>query len=967
MLAVIPRQARAAPPATDRTEVVQEAQALQQQASALQQQGDLRRAIALTSRAVQMLESTRGAERLQLVLALSKLATLQQAAGDWEQAETQLKRVHQVFQTLLGPEHPSLAASLNNLAAFHRDRGDYAQAMAFAQQAVDLVERKLGPDHKRIANLLNTLATLHYEQGNRARALALYQRALAIQERSLGRDHPDVAGTLNNLAMLRQDQGELAPARELFERALAIKEQALGANHPDVAIALHNLAELHRDLGELDRAVSLLERALAIKEETLGRGHARVATTLNSLAVLRHEQRRYDEADRLLQRALTLRRRALGPNHPKLATVLFNQARLRLAQGRVDDTVRLLERVAELDEQKLQAVLATGAAEQKRSMFEDLRKITGVTLSVHAQFASSSPRALRLALTTVLRRKGRVLDAASDTLHTLRRSADPAVRAQLDELRASRAELATLLLRGPGQQDLGQHQAKTAELEAAVATLEEQLGRRYAKLRVERAPVTIEGVQAALDTHSALVELVVYRPWNPTARSKKEARGPKRYAAYVLHPRGAPRWIDLGPAKAIDERVRRARQMLGLGGLGYAKLARQLDELVMRPIRALLGNTRDLYVSPDGELNLLPLAALVDEHDRFLLSRLRITYLSSGRDLLRQQHRAEPRQGPLVLAAPSYGTSADVSGQPMAPPGARAGTGAGLRFSPLPHTAREGRALARLMTDATVLTAAEASEAVLKQARGPRLLHIATHGFFFDGRSAPAGPHGRRGLELLPSSGRPAPTLQARGPLLRSGLALAGANHGAQGGEDGILTALEMAQLDLNGTQLVVLSACETALGQVEQGEGVYGMRRALVLAGAQTQMMSLWKVDDAMTSQLMVGYYRRLLKGDGRSNALREAQLEMLARPDSAHPIHWAAFIVAGDARTLDGRSPPPPRQIEHGSATSTLLTVKPAARGCGCALPGTPVPNEPARWPLWLAAAALGRRGRRACTTTS
>jgi CHAT domain-containing protein len=134
-------------------------------------------------------------------------------------------------------------------------------------------------------------------------------------------------------------------------------------------------------------------------------------------------------------------------------------------------------------------------------------------------------------------------------------------------------------------------------------------------------------------------------------------------------------------------------------------------------------------------------------------------------------------------------------------------------------------------------------------------------------------------------------------PLLRSGIALAGANERHSGAnEDGILTALEVAQLDLHGTELVVLSACDSGIGDVQNGEGVYGLRRALVLAGAQTQVTSLWKVSDEATRTLMVDFYQRLLKGEGRSAALRHAQLAMLANPELAHPYYWASFVPIGN-----------------------------------------------------------------------
>jgi CHAT domain-containing protein len=217
----------------------------------------------------------------------------------------------------------------------------------------------------------------------------------------------------------------------------------------------------------------------------------------------------------------------------------------------------------------------------------------------------------------------------------------------------------------------------------------------------------------------------------------------------------------------------------------------------------------------------------------------------------------------------------------------------GMTFSPLPGTAEEAQALAHLLKveDQYLLTQGQATEARLKALHGPRLLHIATHGFFLQDNELPAVS-----LRSASFSHDKTPVPVGENPLLRSGLALAGANLRRSGDQDdGILTAAEVAQMDLRGTQLVVLSACETGVGDVKNGEGVYGLRRALVLAGVETQVASLWKVADEATKDLMVTYYQHLLNGEGRSAALRAAQRTMITSQTRAHPYYWAAFVPIG------------------------------------------------------------------------
>ena len=251
----------------------------------------------------------------------------------------------------------------------------------------------------------------------------------------------------------------------------------------------------------------------------------------------------------------------------------------------------------------------------------------------------------------------------------------------------------------------------------------------------------------------------------------------------------------------------------------------------------------------------------------------------------------------MVVADPDYGevTSPIMQAHPSIQASRLSDLdGGAMVFTPLPGTTEEANALKDLLKskDDDFLTQGNATEDRLKQLHGPSILHIATHGFFLKDREMPIAAPGTMGF-----FGEQRPLPLGEDLLVRSGLALAGANTRRSGeNDDGILTAAEVAQMDLRGTQLVVLSACETGLGDVLNGEGVYGLRRALVLAGAETQVASLWKVADEATKDLMVDYYQRLLNGEGRSAALREAQRAMISSTARSHPYYWAAFVPIGN-----------------------------------------------------------------------
>ena len=698
-----------------------------------------------------------------------------------------------------------------------------------------------------------------------------------------------------------------------MQRSLAIWEKALGEDHPNVAQSLNNLAVLYNSQGRYSEAEPLLQRSLAIWEKALGEDHPNVAQSLNNLAVLYNSQGRYDETEPLLQRSLAIREKALGENHPNVAQSLNNLAALYQNQGDTTQVINFLSRGLEVEEQNLNVLLATGSERQKQDSMKTISNTTDVAVSLHIKNAPNNSEATRLALTTLLRRKGRILDVITNDLQLLRENLTPENQEFLDQLQTVRTQLANLIYKKPENIPLEQYRQQVATLRKEADNLEAELSRRSAEFRTISEPVTIEAVQKLISKDAALVELVLYELFD----AKANLWGRPHYAAYILKSSGEPQWVDLGEAEAIHKAAF-LRFSLDLKDKGDAKLgqteavknnARKLDELLMEPIRQKLGDVNHIIISPDAHLNLIPFAALVDENHQYLVENYQITYLTTGRDLVRLQNEYPHRQSPVIVANPNY----DKPGEPTTNPvetlpvtslpernitsrRERNSTSLSrdieMSFKPLPGTAEEANVISSLLPNVTVFTSSEATENLIKQLEVPEILHIATHGFFL--KNLPRiTPDESSGLFSTPS--RPT-TPPQENPLLRSGLALAGFNPRQSGSEDGVLTALEVANLNLRGTKLVVLSACETGLGKIENGEGVYGLRRAFTLAGAESQLMSLWTVSDEGTKELMIKYYQRLIQNQGRSEALRQTQLEMLNSSEYQHPYYWAAFVPVGD-----------------------------------------------------------------------
>ncbi|HVS81667.1 MAG TPA: CHAT domain-containing tetratricopeptide repeat protein [Pyrinomonadaceae bacterium] len=971
--------------ATEEDRFLYEARRLETASRQMSGAGKYTEALPLAEKALELRERVLGAEHPDLVYPLLNLASINYFKGDYAKGEALCLRGLMIAERALGPEHLLVGRVLYNLALFYGARSDEAGAEMAYQRAIVIQEKVLGPDHPLITSSLVMLATVYREKGDFVRAEPLLQRALVAQEKTLGEEHNNFAGTLNTLAGLYREKGDYAQAEPLYQRSVAIREKT---NHPFLAPALNNLANLYRDMGDYERAEPLYLRSISIKEKLVGPNHPDVANSRGSLAFIYYARGDYAKAETLYLSTLPIVEKALGPNNVEvgwqlsyladlyfatndyskaeplyhralyvfevtcgtdyyhIADILVNLAKISAAEGKIAEALVYQARANAIIEHNLALNLAVGSERQKLAYLAKLPEQMSQAISLHVRFAANDLTARELAATAVLERKGRVQDALSNSLTSLRSRFSAEDRVLLDQLNDVTSRLARLALNEPQGMSPAEYQKRIKTLEGEREKLEGEISSRSAGFYERSKPVTLAAVQAVIPKDAALIEYAVYRPFDPKKPDNKTAYGEPRYIAYVIRRQGDVQWKELGDAKEIDASVDELRQALRDPQRKDTKqLARAVDEKVMQPVRALTGDATQLLISPDGELNLIPFAALVDEQGRYLIQRYSFTYLTSGRDLLRMQVARESKSKPLVVANPSFGEPASellaTTTKPTAPGSRRRSVTTGrdlseVYFAPLGGTAQEARSIQTLFPDANVLTGAQATESAVKQINAPRVLHLATHGFFLSEPGADRGPQPgspvgvvgatgsppnvntqatTRGIGAVPpavAGGSVAPTAtrgisansKIANPLLRSGLALANANlRNKDSSDDGILTALEASGLNLWGTKLVVLSACDTGVGEVRNGEGVYGLRRAFVLAGAESLVMSLWPVSDYTTRELMTSYYRNLKQGMGRGEALRTVQLDMLKRNSKLHPFYWANFIQSGEWANLDGK----------------------------------------------------------------
>jgi CHAT domain-containing protein len=874
--------------ATDRERAMHEAMKLDGRTQELISSGKYQEARSAAEQALAIAERESAVETVQGAMLLLRAGQALDVLGNRAASVPLYERALPILETTLGTDHPLYGYVAGRLGSSYFHTSERLKADRLLNVALENLEESLGPDHPWVAVMLRSYGNMQVGLGNDQKARSSFERALAIAEPAYGEENILVSDLLNNLGQVCLNENDNTHAREYLERSLAIAEKRYGAEHFSLANILSNLGIVARKDGDYDAAERYYLRALALREKQLGPEDPTIASNLINIGNLYRSKGDFPKSIETHNRALGILERMSTPADWGTVMALGNLAKTYTIMGDMPNAIQFQERAEAAVEASIVIDTAIGSERDKLASSKSTAERTDRTISLHLQRAPQDPRAAALATLVLLQRKGRLLDAMSDSFRALRERASPEDQASLDQLADASAQLARLVLDGPRKTPIAEYRAAVADLEARTDKLEAAISRDSAEFRAQVQDVSLATVQQTIPPDAALLEFAVYRPFEPAQSG--DTYGVPHYAVYVIRNEGAPRGIDLGEVATIDETVEELRSALRDPERSDVQVpAGSLESRVLAPIREWLAGVRRLLVSPDGALNLIPFETFSDEQGRYLLERYSVSYLTAGRDLLRLRVPRESKSSPVVIADPVFGEqdTIEVASSRRAERGVATSDGSdSIYFAPLAGTAQEARKIHAVFPDARVLLGADATEAALARAGAPQIVHIATHAFFLDpaAKDAPAGTR---------AAGSQAPI---ENPLLRSGLALSGANLSRGSAEDGILTALEASRLDLWGTELVTLSACGTGLGHVENGEGVYGLRRAFLLAGAETVVMSLWPVSDYATRQLMVDYYSGLKKGLGRGDALRQAKLEMAKRRGRQHPYYWAGFIQSGE-----------------------------------------------------------------------
>jgi len=862
-------------------------------ASLYLESGDLERAEPLYEKALAIWERSSSPSHEQLADTLRSLAVIRQGNGDYESAESFLMRALALEKKARRADRTKTAVALSNLALLYHGSRDYARAKPLLERALAILEAVHGPDHPDVVSASINLALVHVEMGDPASAARLHEGILEIRSETLGSDSLAFATALKDLASLYRDQGEYARALPLYERVLMIRVKARGAEDLGVARITKILGTIHWALSDFANAQKLFERALSVRKKNRDPGGPVVATSLDNLASVHLVRGDLARAQSLYEEALAIREGAFEPEHPVIAHSLRNLGLLHWAKADWEQAETYFTRAAEVEERQISLLLPVQPEDRARAFMEELSNTTNVILS----FQSRRPgqrSTTRLALTTVLRRKGRELRAAVGESAGLRRGLGDEERAVFDGLLSRRNDLGRLVLRGSNRSHSESLQNSVEQFRRELDDLEKAAASGGVALRSWATPIRIEDLQSRIPADAALVELVEYRDLDPTRISADRASGTARIAAFVLRSTGDPRWVPLGEAAAINASARAFREALvdlEASPKNLRERARDLYDRLAAPLEPHLEGIQTVMAAPHRAAVLVPLGALISPDGRYWVERYEFSYLTSGRDLLLPNAALPSGGSPLVVAAPDYDAKRPAKREAIGEAGARLSPEiAALHFSPIALSRTGALDVGRLL-GVKPLTGAQASAAAIRTARAPRILHIAVKGFFLPDQNRESTVRWGTILSIV-SHLRPRVT---ENPLLRTGLALAGVNSRASDTDGGLLTALEIAGLDLWGTQLAAIVALGIESEQASVNQAVYALRRSLVIAGAESQFVNLWTTNHRAAAKLTTAYYERLLMGEGRSEALRSVQLEMLRSESRSHPFYWASFISIG------------------------------------------------------------------------
>jgi CHAT domain-containing protein len=875
-----------------------------------QYQGKYEKAEVLYLEAKSIFEKTTGKVNLRYAACLSSLGALYNDLGQYEQAISILKGSLEIYEQVPNSER-SYAMALNNLGITYWRIGLYEECEATHLKAQKIKATAFGAEHPSYAMTLSNLAILYNQLGQHDRAMQLNLEVKSIREKTLGKENMDYAMTLNNLANDYEELGEYEKAEALDLEAKAIRERMVGKEHADYTMSLNNLANLYRNLGRYAEAEKLDQEALSIRGATLGKAHPDYAYSLTGLGKTYEKMGLYEKAESSFKEAKDIREKALGRENAEYLKSLYNLADFYRAAAAPEKAKSFFLEINEQEQRSISKGADFLHESELVQYINSYRKSQQSFFSFMFDNAQASPIFLRAAWDNMMFFKG-LLQENSAAIERAVATAPDSIQQVHARWRGLRRRLAFKYA-----QPIAERQ-NVAELEREADALEKELVRSIAGFSDRRRQATWQDVHDKLKPDEAALEFIHFQYCD----SEKKLTDTILYVALLIHPSWeSPRWVTLFEEKSLDSLLQTSGQrkadyidkLYSVESRGVVEKGQSLYDILWQPIEKELVGIKTIYYSAVGLVHRLNLGAVLINADSTLADKFQLIQLGSTRQLVIPAERKSSNNEALLFGGIRYeldsaairhiDSTREVTAAIATTTNKKDSNPAKIRslaqsesWRYLLYTDKEVVAIEEIMKSAKLQTQLfngySASEEAFKRigANGknsPRILHIATHGFFFSDQKDTTNRNHDPVFKV------------SENPMIRSGLLFAGANHAWTTGkplrkdmDDGILTAYEISQMNLSNTELVVLSACETGLGDIKGNEGVFGLQRAFKIAGVKYLIMSLWQVPDKQTSILMVTFYKKWLEDKMEiPEAFRAAQKQM--REQGLDPYYWAGFVL--------------------------------------------------------------------------
>jgi len=839
------------------------------------QSGDYAQAAVFFEKALVLEEKSRDPQQLDIAVLLDNLTDAYISMGNYAKAYPLAERALNIRERLLGADNLGIKGSLFNLGRIHFAMGNYMKALLLSERALSISEKSSDPKAPAASSsALSNLSKIYCTMGNYAKALPLAEKALAISEKISGPDSLKTRPKLLSLARICQEMGNYAKALPLAEKALAISEKTLGQEHPDIVGDLCCIANIYLDMKERDKALSFYEKALVISEKTLGPDHPDTGDCIENLAITYFSMNNYAKAVPLYQRALSIKEKSLGPQNQFAFSCLYDLALAQYLSGGDLPTIR--EELTRMWVEKLRQM------ESVLDMDEPTRL---AWQRIHLEYKLIHLLRPEQVAQIILRTKGAVLDSMIEDRAALKGLGSDTP--EFIELMSARLRIGQIAFSTKKEdQDERQHlKSRIDSIISSVSTKRTQLG--GSRMGVA---VTPDAIASALPPEGLLIDFIQFVDF------KNDCNALICYGVLILGRDGEPKFVRIDDATGIDTAIQASRDAISRGD--EKKLVENqniLFEKLWEPLsKTLPSGVKKIYIGADGQLNFLSFATLPLPDGSFLGEHYDIAYVGSGRDLTRKV-TAGGANAPKTIelfADPIFERKAlTYSTNELSLRSGELEQFSRVVLPPLPGT-RSEEAIVEEAAKASGWSpkahlGEQANKSDLISLKSPGILHLATHGFYLN--NLPDGGIGERGMKVIEAANSHKTTVPPKiDPMNASGIALTGAQATLKAWsegrvpdpkDDGILNAEEVAGLDLDGTRLVTLSACETGLGQARAGEGVFGLRRAFMMSGTQNLLMTLWPVSDEVTPKIMADFYKKALATGNDADSLAEVQREWLVK----------------------------------------------------------------------------------------